>query len=113
MDTAVDAPKVRCSLALQVGERIRKLRKRHGLTLQQAAQLYRTSPQSAQRFERGKMTVSLDWLERIAEAFSVEPYELLLPDGVEADLRKSARQDLVRLFCQAIEATYGEEELRR
>jgi transcriptional regulator with XRE-family HTH domain len=113
MDTAIDGSTLRGSLAEQVGARIRRLRKQRNMTLEQLGKLCGTSPQSAQRFESANMTLSLLWLERVAKALGVEPYELLA-DNCMAEARKTARQDLVRLFCQTVEAAYGEEEeLRR
>lgn len=57
--------------------RIRELRKRRGLTLQQLAELVGTTAQTVQRLETANMTVSTDWLERFAEAFGVHPADLI------------------------------------
>lgn len=60
--------------------RIRELRKRRGLTLQQLAQRVGTTAQTVQRLETANMTVSMDWLGRFADAFSVRPRDLLLDE---------------------------------
>lgn len=57
--------------------RIRELRKRRGLTLQQLADLVGTTAQTVQRLETANMTVSTDWLERFAEAFGLHPADLI------------------------------------
>lgn len=48
------------------------------MTLQNLAQLVGTTAQTIQRLETNNMTVSLDWLERIADAFGVPVTELLV-----------------------------------
>jgi DNA-binding XRE family transcriptional regulator len=58
---------------------IREIRKQRGLTLQQLADQVGTTPQTIQRLETGSMSVSVDWLERIASALKLAPADLLLP----------------------------------
>lgn len=62
-----------CALALRVGKRIREERKRNGLTLAELARACGTSPQTICRMEIAKMTVSLEWIEKIAKAFNIPP----------------------------------------
>lgn len=57
--------------------RIRELRKAKGWTLQQVADLVETTPQTVQRLETANMTVSTDWLDRFAQAFSVRAIDLI------------------------------------
>ena len=57
--------------------RIRELRKAKGWTLQQVADLVGTTAQTVQRLETANMTVSTDWLERFAGAFSVRAVDLI------------------------------------
>ena len=57
--------------------RIRKLRKTRGWTLQQLADLVGTTPQTVQRLETANMTVSMDWLEKFANAFNVSAVDLM------------------------------------
>ena len=57
--------------------RIRKLRKTRGWTLQQLADQIGTTPQTVQRLETANMTVSMDWLEKFANAFNVSPVDLM------------------------------------
>ena len=51
--------------------RIREFRKLRGMTLQYLAQKVGTTAQTIQRLETGNMTVSLDWLRRIADVYGV------------------------------------------
>lgn len=70
--------------------RIREMRRRRGMTLQQLAESIRpepTTPQTIGRLETGIRTVSLDWLTRIAEALDCHVSDLLeLPERPEIPL---------------------------
>lgn len=60
--------------------RIRELRRARGLTLQDLADRIRPEPTTAQtigRLETGARKISLEWLEKIADALSLHPAELL------------------------------------
>jgi transcriptional regulator with XRE-family HTH domain len=57
--------------------RIREIRKLKGLTLQELGERVSTTAQTIQRLETDNMTVSLDWLIRIADALGVSPSSLL------------------------------------
>jgi transcriptional regulator with XRE-family HTH domain len=57
--------------------RIREFRKLRGLTLKELADKISTTPQTVQRLETANMTVSTDWLEKIARALLVEPADLI------------------------------------
>jgi DNA-binding XRE family transcriptional regulator len=57
--------------------RIRELRKLRNLTLQQLADAIGTTAQTVQRLETDNMTVSLDWLEKIAAALNLSIASLL------------------------------------
>ncbi|MGF1607409.1 MAG: helix-turn-helix domain-containing protein [Rhodothalassiaceae bacterium] len=65
--------------------RLREIRKAKGLTLQQVADRVKphgTTAQTIGRLETGARTLSVDWVQRIAEAMDVDPAELLaLPQG--------------------------------
>ena len=60
--------------------RIREFRKLRGMTLQYLAQKVGTTAQTIQRLETGNMTVSLDWLRRIADVYGVPAAALLVTD---------------------------------
>lgn len=57
--------------------RIREYRKLRGMTLKELADKINTTPQTVQRLETANMTVSTDWLEKIARALLVEPADLI------------------------------------
>lgn len=61
--------------------RIREFRKLRGLTLKELADRISTTPQTVQRLETANMTVSTDWLEKIANALSIEPADLIARPG--------------------------------
>lgn len=58
---------------------IREVRKAKGLTLQDVAERCSppTTPQTVGRLETGMRTVSVSWLNRIAEALGVDPSQLV------------------------------------
>jgi transcriptional regulator with XRE-family HTH domain len=65
-----------CALAIRIGRNIRFIRKSKGMTLLQLGMKCGTTPQSICRLETGSMTLSVDWMEKIAEAFDVLPEDL-------------------------------------
>lgn len=72
--------------------RIRDIRKEKGLTLAEVAALCRpaTTAQTIGRLETGMRNLSLDWMNRIADALRVEP-ELLLRRAQTSDPKIVAR----------------------
>ena len=64
--------------------RIREIRKKKGMTLQQVADRCKPEPTTAQtigRLETGVRTLSVGWIDRIADALGVEAAELLATPG--------------------------------
>lgn len=57
--------------------RIREVRRRRGMTLQALAEKVGTTAQTIQRLETNNMTVSVDWLLRIADALELSAADLL------------------------------------
>lgn len=57
--------------------RIRSFRRQRGLTLKALAEAVGTTPQTISRLETEVMTVSTDWLERLAQALLVHPSDLI------------------------------------
>lgn len=66
--------------------RIRELRKARKLTLKDLAARVGTTPQTIQRLETANMTVSTDWLERLAAALQVAPLDLVEDESRQAVL---------------------------
>ncbi len=64
-----------------IQSRIREIRKSKGMTLQQVAERTGTTAQTIGRLETGMRTLSLGWVQRIAEALDSDAAELLaMPD---------------------------------
>ena len=102
LDQLTTAPPVahrekRGTLARQVGAQIKRQRKARGVTLLVLAQRCGTTPQTMQRLESAKMTLSLDWIEAIASALGVEPIQLLdagVSDAIEKANAKAMRAQI-------------------
>lgn len=62
------------SLGELVASRLRAARKAAGLTLLDVSRTCGTTPQTIQRLETNNMTLSIDWVERIARAVDIEPH---------------------------------------
>lgn len=79
------------------GNRIREMRKRRGLTLQQVANAIRpepTTPQTIGRLENGVRMVSIDWLAKIAEVLDCHVADLIeAPEGQDVPLIGAALPD--------------------
>lgn len=98
------------TLAHQVGAMIRKSRKHRGLTLKQLADAIGTTPQTMQRLESANMTLSLDWLEAIARALGLEPWQLINADAIEeandraiaAQMKLAAMRAVCRQLCDLV-----------
>ncbi len=65
---------------MHVGERIRALRKRKRVRQSVLARMVGISPGAVTNFEKGRRRVSLDWLDRIADALDT-PIAYFLPEG--------------------------------
>lgn len=67
--------------------RIRLYRRQRGMTLKELADSVGTTPQTISRLETEVMTLSTEWLERLATALGVHPTELLeAPDRPDIPL---------------------------
>lgn len=82
--------------------RIRISRKDRGLTLKEVAAAIGTTPQTLQRLETDNMTVSIEWLFKIAKALGVPPSELLVDPGAPA--RSSEDEFLAMLQAELMRA---------
>lgn len=60
-----------------VKNRIRHIRAQRGLTQAELARRLRTTPATISRLETNQMSVSTDWLERIAQALNADPSDLV------------------------------------
>lgn len=72
--------------------RIREVRRARGLTLEDVARacVPPTTPQTIGRLETGTRTVSIGWLNRIADALGVDAAELVARDETAEDVKVAA-----------------------
>ena len=62
---------------MEIGEKIRCYRERHGLTQEDLAKALGTTPQNIYKYEKGIITnIPLDRIEKMAEVFDVSPSAL-------------------------------------
>src|SRR4029453_12126581 len=68
--------------------RIREVRRARGMTLDDVTQACSppTTPQTIGRLETGSRTVSIGWLNRIADALGVDAADLIEGGGEKAEL---------------------------
>ena len=66
------------ALRKEFGKRIRQLRESMGLTQQQLASKVSMDYKYLGSVERGERNITIDNIQRIADALSVEPYQLFL-----------------------------------
>jgi len=97
-------------LARDTAANVRAYRKLRGLTLLQIAVLCGTTPQTIQRLETANMTMSLDWLQALADALKVEPYQLVGGHGAlgranDAAMKARAQVAALRGAILALTAT--------
>ena len=81
------------SLPHRLGDKIRTLRKRAGLTQEQLAEAAEVSVNFIGYIERGQRAVSIKTLERIAEALDVTPRNLF--EFSEGDIDESSYEALL------------------
>lgn len=66
---------------MTVGERIREIRRAHRMRQKVLARLVGISHGAMTNFEKGRRRISLDWLERIADALDTPMANLLSDDA--------------------------------
>jgi transcriptional regulator with XRE-family HTH domain len=59
-----------------VQTKLRQIRKQKGLRLREVAERVGTTTQTIHRLETGGMTISVSWLGKLAEAYSVDIFDL-------------------------------------
>lgn len=75
-----------------VGAQIQKRRKRAGLTLRNIADAVKTTPQTIQRLETDQMTLSMEWVDKIAIVLKCAPQELLMPFYEEGQFQRNCAE---------------------
>lgn len=70
---------------------IQELRARRGWMRPELARRMDTSPQQVERLEKSQRKLSLDWIDKAAEALSVEPWQIIVPLDDEGPNGKANR----------------------
>ena len=95
-DCAEDAEPAEVSDHLEaarfLGERIRELRRTHGLTQEQAAALIGMEYKYYQMIEWGRKNLRMDTMARIAKAYHLEVWDLVQHSGLPPSRVKKLRQ---------------------
>ncbi len=73
------SPDLSAGAEMKVGERIREVRKSKRIRQKVLARMVGISPGALTNFEKGRRRISLDWLQKIAEALDT-PVSYFLPD---------------------------------
>lgn len=66
------------NLKLLIGKKIRKLRKSKNLTQEKLAELLGIGTPNISYIENGKFAPSIETLEKLANIFEIEPYEIYM-----------------------------------
>ena len=90
-----------------LGQRIKRLRARLGLTQDVLAERIQISPKYLSNIERGRENPTLDTLLRLARSLKVEPWEIFLLEIESVDKR-----GLLTKIGRLAEQTDDEERLR-
>lgn len=83
----------------RAANRLRELRLARGLTLEDVALDANCSIATVNALERGKRTLSLEWMQRFARVFGVTPAEILTRDS-----NPDVLQDEERALIEALRA---------
>ncbi len=76
--------------------RIAELRKAQGLTLQALADLVGASNQQISHLEKGRRGLTVDWVDRLADALECHPFDLLDAPPQAKSERERALLELFR-----------------
>ena len=76
--------------------RIADMRRANGLTLQQLADRMGVSNQQVSHLEKGRRGLTVDWVERIAQALGCHPFDLLDAPPYDSDEREKILVELFR-----------------
>lgn len=79
-----------------LGQRLRSIRKKHGLTQEKVAELANISPQHFSGIETGSAKVSLPTLVRLCNALDTTPNDILMDSVVQS--APMLRNDIAETF---------------
>lgn len=82
-----------------LGVKVKALRKKKNMTLSELSEITNLSTGYLSQFERGKTTIAIEYLQKIAEAFDVPVEHLLKQEMVNDDpIVRSYQQETIRIF---------------
>ena len=90
---------------------IRRVREKRRLSQARLANLVDTSAQQIDRLEKGERKLTVDWLNRIAEGLSCDPFDLLLQPNVRKESIPLREVPLVSLWRAGQPMTAFDERL--
>lgn len=96
-------PRERESLNEIIAKNVKALRERVGLSQRQLAVKAKIDPKNVSNLERAAHSPSTDNLAAIATVLSVEPWRLLRPGAVLAELVDESGERLLELYADAHE----------
>ncbi|NDF12330.1 MAG: XRE family transcriptional regulator [Proteobacteria bacterium] len=83
--------------------RIKILRKKRGLTMQQLADLVQTTQQQIDRLEKSRRRLTVDWLEKLSLALDCEMVELLPLGSSTRNVQTTSRAKVIGTVATAEE----------
>jgi transcriptional regulator with XRE-family HTH domain len=72
---------------MRIKNRLRELRKKSGLTLEELSVLANTTHPQIYRLENSQRDLSLEWIDRLSKALKCKPYEILPEEWQPAELK--------------------------
>lgn len=88
--------------------KIYQWRKEKNWTLAQLAEMSNCSPQTIMRLEKGKISLSEDWIIKLAKIFECKPYELLKNNGGVEDYTHKNNPSLIYIEKFEVEGSCGD-----
>ncbi|MFT4231704.1 MAG: helix-turn-helix transcriptional regulator [Leucobacter sp.] len=104
-------PKIHSSAALKIGHRVRSVRQRLGISLEDLGELSEISWTSIGKIERGASSPTTETLVRLATALGVDPGSFI--SGITADdygqrIHQLSARDLIKARAEQEERMRGE-----
>ena len=81
-----------------INNRVRELRKKQGLTLEELAKKLGVSYSAVQKLDAGSVDMDTKWMQKLSQVFNVKPYELLPKEWQPEEITPEERQilDVIR-----------------
>jgi transcriptional regulator with XRE-family HTH domain len=82
----------------EIGERLREIRKRRGLTQEQLAEIVEVTFQQIQKYENGSNRLNTDKLQTVAQALAVPVSAFFDDDSHDERLLSEQEMNLIRAY---------------